>query len=70
MAKVWVGEPPKDCQICARSITSEFIDGKTTKGPWAMMCIHCHHECGVGLGTGKGQRYTLQSDEEWHKVEG
>jgi len=57
----WTGEPPTDCDVCGRtlSLSGTFIDGKTRQGPWATMCIHCHSALGVGLGTGKGQKYTF-----------
>lgn len=70
--KIWYGSNPQRCQLCNRTfVDGEFIDGRTMHGPWAMMCPTCHHDNGVGLGTGKGQRYALNPEtEEWEKVEG
>lgn len=48
----------------------EFVDGRTQMGPWANMCMTCHRRHGVGLGTGKGQRYTRQADGRWLKTGG
>jgi hypothetical protein len=33
------------------------VDGKTKQGPWANMCDEHFEQHGVGLGTGKGQRF-------------
>jgi len=53
------------------AITDQIIDGKTKFGPWALMTPASWEENGVGrLGTGFGQRYELQSNGKWLKVEG
>jgi hypothetical protein len=63
--------PPDFCDICKREIVYVFIDGKTIHGPWANMCLRCYELIGVGLGTGKGQKYQLHGDgKTWTKVEG
>lgn len=36
------------------------IDGATTQGPWAYMCVPCFEVHGVGLGLGKGQRLLIE----------
>jgi hypothetical protein len=54
----------------AEPLRQEFIDGKTTFGPWAIMTPDSHKAHGVGLGLGKGQRYAKQPDGRWLKVEG
>jgi hypothetical protein len=41
-----------------------FVDGKLAGGPWAIMCVLCHLAFGVGLGTGKGQKYSLKTLEK------
>lgn len=56
--KTWSGEVD-NCQLCNQPITTEFIDGKTVMGPWAIMCRACHSQYGCGLGTGRGQLYEL-----------
>ena len=56
----WRGTPPKTCQLCNRPLKQQFVDG-ANGGPWAIMCPSCHHSYGVGIGTGRGQRYDLQT---------
>lgn len=67
--KKWHGTWPSPCQLCGRPLDRQehFIDGATVYGPWALMCVFCHSELGLGLGTGKGQKY---SSETLEKVEG
>jgi len=65
----WCGSvPPQD--DFGVPIKSEFIDGRTREGPWAMMSPWSHRAYGVGLGTGKGQKYQKKEDGKWHKVQG
>ena len=47
------------CGLCLRPLKDfpTFIDGKTTLGPWTVMCPPCHALYGTGLGTGHGQEY-------------
>lgn len=79
-------EPPESCDICSCPITHVFIDGRTTLGGWANMCITCYcvtARCnragpshgramlvGFPLGCGSGQRYEKQDDGRWVKTEG
>lgn len=72
--KRWMGEKPYNCQMnsCGKVFELvkgevEFVDGKTRYGPWAIMCVACHEKHGVGLGTGRGQKYNLETLE---KVDG
>lgn len=67
--KRWIGSVPANCDICHEPISKTFIDGRTVYGPWAYMCSVCHSQVGVGLGTGKGQKYE-QDGESWIKVAG
>ena len=55
------------CQICGMEVGDTFVDGRTVHGPWAIMCEVCHKTHGVGLGTGKGQKYDTKTKE---KLEG
>jgi hypothetical protein len=59
--KYWSGSKPVQCQIpgCGTKLHGEFVDGKTTHGPWGLMCPRCHRLYGMGLGKGKGQKYRL-----------
>lgn len=47
------------CDICkSENITiPAAYDGKTKYGPWAYMCEEDFQVFGVGLGTGKGQKF-------------
>lgn len=60
---VEVAELP-DCDIHKYerngTIVPALYDGKTKRGPWASMCESCFVTHGIGLGTGKGQRYILK----------
>jgi len=69
MAKSWMGSWPAECDICNQQLADEltFVDGKTIHGPWALMCEGCHKLQGVGIGTGRGQRYDSKTRE---KIEG
>lgn len=69
--------PPMVCDVCHGPIAGSFVDGRTTMGPWANMCMTCHATHGVGLGMGKGQRYTFtkgerhdNADAAWLKTAG
>ena len=59
---------PKYCDLCEAKFSriggGTFEDGKTKRGPWANMCEHCFNAHGVGLGTGKGQRYNSKTGEK------
>ena len=68
--RYWMGSTPK-CDFCGAVDLKEFVDGKTVHGPWAIICTN--YKCKmnmVGLGTGQGQRYVLQDDGQYLKVEG
>lgn len=57
--KKWMGTWPAKCDLCRGALIKQptFIDGRTAMGPWALMCEYCHFLDGVGLGTGRGQKY-------------
>jgi len=51
------------CDLCQSPLSTrkhppDYVDGKTTDGPWANMCISCWATHGIGLGTGLGQLYS------------
>ena len=47
------------CDFCEREAK---YDGKTTFGPWALLCQNCFQNNGIGLGLGKGQ--TLKNSQQ------
>jgi len=57
----------KGCDICKAAFTDVVYDGKTLHGPWAFMCEDCFQDLGVGLGTGRGQKYDVKTLK---KIEG
>jgi hypothetical protein len=61
--KTWIGSPPERCDICGETLASGFVDGQTRQGPWGCLCGKCHAKYGVGLGTGRGQKYEKQGDK-------
>jgi len=71
----WTGPEPTNCEICDRKLDDAFIDGKTVRGVWAVMCPECHSLFGFGLGAGFGQRYAktplprpLSVEDFWETV--
>ena len=65
--KIWIGSTK--CDFCGCEISNTLIDGMTHIGSWAVMCPKCHKIHGVGLGVGKGQKYTKDSEGDFVKVE-
>lgn len=67
----WAGEPPTECQLSGRKITTSFVDGRVPgHGSWAFMHPAYFKEYGGTFGTGRGQRYEKQENGRWLKVEG
>ena len=60
----WYGTLPKNCDLCKNKLEKVFIDGKTKFGPWAIMCESCFEINGVGLGVGKGQKYSIPKGQK------
>jgi hypothetical protein len=59
------------CDMCHKRITTAFVDGKTTMGPWAKMCPTFWRNYGVDrLGIGFSQKYKKQPDGRFLNVEG
>jgi hypothetical protein len=67
---VWVGSAPARCDLCEKPITSVFYDARTRYGPWACLCQACFDLDGMGLGTGRGQKYARQHNGSFVKVAG
>ena len=64
IVKKWKGSKPETCDLCHKPLQIQFVEGKSCYGPWGIFCAVCHSRFGVGLGTGKGQRYDLASLEK------
>ena len=62
--------PPKTCDLCPNSITTEFSDARHSSGRWGNFCPPCSKSQGIRYGTGLGQRYKKQADGKFLKVEG
>jgi hypothetical protein len=68
---IWVGAPPRCCDVCSTPIASLFYDTRLRgETAWASLCFPCFHIYGAGLGTGVGQRYQLQPNGHWLKTGG
>lgn len=61
---------PLRARECPKTLGNEIVDGMVRGSGWALMCPACHSQNGVGLGTGKGQRYQKAVDGNFYKVEG
>ena len=62
--KRWMGLKPVACDLCHHPLKTQFVDGSTKMGPWAIMCMTCHGSMGRGLGLGRGQLYNLETLEK------
>ena len=60
MKNKWHGTPPKRCDRCLKPIKDVFYDARTNWGQWAILCHKCFKDVGVGLGIGKGQKYSVK----------
>lgn len=67
---VWHSAIPTRCDLDGHEITTVFYDAKTVMGPWGNLCPACFKQYGMGLGTGKGQKYELQDNGRYLKTEG
>ena len=55
--KVWIGKIAENDDF-GDKLADEFIDGRTRRGPWAIMSPRSWQQHGCGrLGMGCGQRY-------------
>jgi hypothetical protein len=46
---------PTRCNLCNTRLESYFVNGMTRHGLQKTMCVTCHKEYGIGLGTGHGK---------------
>jgi len=62
---------PSICDICESDFAGIMYDALTVHGRWGNLCRRCFRTHGIGLGTGKGQRYTQSRyTDEWVKTDG
>lgn len=59
--KKWLSPIPGKCDLCSKPLVDTFVDGKTSFGPWGIMCRPCHRKHGIGLGLGRGQLYDIST---------
>ncbi len=62
--KTWSGSTPEKCDICGTWFEKVFFDAKTRGGQWGLLCSTCCQEHGIGIGTGLGQKYSLETLEK------
>ena len=63
----WLSRKPEKCDLCKTPLRPPekfFYDFRTQMGPWGCGCEECFDQYGVGLGTGKGQKYDLKTLEK------
>ena len=67
------------CQDCGSSVawgSGKYVNRIPADNGWLCVdcqcveCDKCHKDHGVGLGTGRGQKFVKQDDERWLKVAG
>lgn len=62
----WLGNKPVNCDFCGKKFDAKddkhFYDFQNSlDGRWGLGCKKCFDRYGVGLGTGKGQKYDLKT---------
>ena len=67
---VYYAGAPETCDVCNKPLDKMMYDCLTRFGGWANLCQSCFNRYGLGLGTGKGQRYSQQEDGRWLKTHG
>jgi hypothetical protein len=65
----WCGPLEPNCQISSKPFDGVMYDASTPLG-WANICQEVFDRYNCRLGTGLGQKYLLQDDGRWLKVEG
>ena len=63
MTGKWLGKQTT-CDICNDALSNfdMFYDGRMRgRTQWALMCKFCFNRYGVGLGTGKGREYDIDT---------
>lgn len=68
--RTWAGTAPTICDLNGEKLETAFVDGRLRFGGWGMFCVTCHEQFGIGLGTGRGQKYEKQPSGVWLKTGG
>lgn len=66
MATKWMGEKPTECQSCGGvfSKTAKYFYDCVIQGRWGIICHACFTAYRCRVGTGVGQKYSLQTLEK------
>lgn len=43
----WAGPVPTRCECCGDVLVREFVDAKTSHGPWGCFCVECAGQLAV-----------------------
>lgn len=66
----WTGPLPEACQLGGGPFNGVMYDANLPGIGWGNWCYETFRAAGGKLGTGFGQKYRLQDDGRWLKVEG
>lgn len=68
----WEGAEIKCCTLCNNPIDRFFVNGLVVRlRDFTILCLACHGTEGIGLGSGKGQKYRKEfPSERFYILEG
>ena len=66
----WIGDVPAKCQLTDIPFHGVMYDCNLLNYGWGCYCHDAFVEYKGKLGPGLGQKYSLQNDGRWLKVEG
>lgn len=59
------------CQLCKNPLEGVMYDALVPRGArWGNLCQECFTTHGCSVGLGRGQKYLLDAEGRWYKVEG
>lgn len=61
---------PSRCNLCNAKLDSFYVQGMTRHGLAKTMCVTCHREHGIGLGSGHGVIYSVNTDGTFARMWG
>lgn len=62
--------PPGACNLCGKNFNGVMFDARMQTGSWGNFCQRCFDELCIGLGTGRGQKYEMDEQGIFIKIEG